>query len=128
MEGSKAVQTLNGLNNFLGDKNGLGKLFAAMYQTMTNGIDFIHALYNADLGIGKGIDYQLDGIGMILKGIGKLNRLPAGGLVGHCAVNADTLAQTFGDNITALGIHELILEGRTACVDNQNLHCDFILR
>ena len=38
------------------------------------------------------------------------------------AGDADPLAQTLGKHLAAVGVHELILQGRAACVDDQNLH------
>jgi hypothetical protein len=38
------------------------------------------------------------------------------------AVNADTLAQALSGHDTGLGIHQLVLQGRGAGIDNQNVH------
>ena len=40
----------------------------------------------------------------------------------QAAVDADALAQPLGEHLTGGGVHELILEGGTACVDDQNFH------
>ena len=43
-------------------------------------------------------------------------------LVGEPAVDSDALAQPFGHDHLAVHVDELILEGGTACVDDQNFH------
>ena len=44
------------------------------------------------------------------------------GLIGELAVDADALAQTLGQQHAGLGIEQLVLQGRTACVDDENVH------
>jgi hypothetical protein len=48
--------------------------------------------------------------------------------VGQTAVDIDTLAQTLGGHITGLGVHQLILQGRAAGIDNQNVHWNVLLK
>jgi hypothetical protein len=38
------------------------------------------------------------------------------------AIDTDTLAQTLCADLTGLGVHQLILQGRAAGVDDQNIH------
>ena len=57
-----------------------------------------------------------------------LDNLLVADLVGQTAVNVDTLAQALGSDIPGLGIHQLVLQGRTAGVDNQNVHWNLLLK
>ena len=47
-------------------------------------------------------------------------------LVGQAAVDVDPLAQALGGNFAAFGVHELVLQGRTTGINNQNVHWNLL--
>ena len=54
----KIRKALDGLDQFIGDERGLCELLAAMNNAVANCIDLIHALHNADFGIGQRVEHH----------------------------------------------------------------------
>jgi hypothetical protein len=84
-------------------------------QELSDGLD------NTDRGILQ--DSQGSGNGLGVGGHGNfLDGLVTIDIVVQTAVNADTLAQALSGHDAGLGIHQLILQGRGAGIDDQNVH------
>ena len=94
-----------------------------MNHAMTNSVDLFHAGYHAALFAGQLVD---DGCnGFCMGGHGDLEFLLevlCGDLVGQATVNTNPFAQTFCEHGVGIGVHELILQRRTASVDNEDFH------
>ena len=115
---SKVAALFDALNNFVVDDNGGREFLAAVYDTMTYCTDLGEILNHAVLGICEGCKHVLDCYFVIRKRIFKNNLLAAGGGVLQTAVNADTLAKTYGQSLLGLGVDQLILQGTASAVDN----------
>ena len=105
---------------------GLNELVAAVQDAVTDGVDLADGLDNAIFRIDQNGQHGFDGFGVA--GHGNLAHdfdVLCGNLVRQATVKIDTLAQTLGKDLAGLGVHELILERGTACVDNENVHGDF---
>ncbi len=127
MEGAQRDAVTDGLLASLINDAGCNKLHAAVENTVTDGVDLVSGLYNTQFGIDQNCHNSLNGL--CVGGHGKLTdflNVTVRNLVGQSAVDADTLANTLCEYIAALGIHELILQGRAACVNNENFH-DFVI-
>ena len=123
MERPKRNAVADGLLAGLVDDTGFDKTVAAVENAMADGVDLIQRLNNAVFRVGEDVQNGGDGLGMGGHGDLPLDLdILVGNLVGQSAVEGDTLAQTLGKDLTGVRVHELILEGRASCVDNQNFH------
>ena len=100
------------------DLDGTGKLLTAVDDTVANGVDLLHGGDHTVLGAGQFVD-------------DRSNRLGVGGHrqvfvkergVLEVAVDADALAQTFGQDVFGLHVDQLILQGGAAGIDDKNFH------
>ena len=125
MQRRERVALLDGLHDFVSDDNGPGKLFTAVNDAVTDGVDLLHRTDDAVLFIDQRIEHGLDGL--IVRGHGDgglLDRFFARqlGLVGKAAVDADALAQTLGKQLARGGVEQLVLQRGRTRVDDQNIH------
>ena len=122
---SQGDAVLNGLHHIVGDEDGLVEGLAAVHHAVTHSVDLLHGADDAVLSVHQSVQHGLDGLGMgghgDVDGVQHLLALHLG-LVGELAVDADALAQALGQQSTGLGIQQLILQGRTAGVDDENVH------
>ena len=96
-----------------------------MHHAVTHSVDLLHGTDDAVPGVHQSVQNGLDGLGMGGHGhIDGVQHLLAFhlGLVGELAVDADALAQALGQQGAGLGVQQLILQGRTAGVDDENVH------
>ena len=121
MEGAQGDAVLNGLDAGIVDDAGVGELHAAVQDPMAHGINFVHGLDDAVHGINQNVQNGRNGLGMGGHG-DVLDDLLVTDLVGQAAVDVNTLTQALGGHGPGLRVHELILQGRTAGVDDQNVH------
>ena len=130
VQGSQGVAAFDGLHDFIGDEDGGGECFAAMNHTVADSVDLAHGGDDAVFRIDQGVQDSLDGFGMgghsHINGVQLLLAVHLG-LVGELAVNADPFAQALGQQVASSGIQQLILQGGAACVDNQNIHSEYLL-
>ena len=125
---SQGVALLNSGHNLVGDEHALGKLLAAVNHTVTNRTDLLHGANHAVVRIHQGVEHSLDGLRMGGHShIRFLDGLLAVGLIGELAVNANALAQALSQHLLSLGVEQLILQGRAARVDHQNIHGNRLL-
>ena len=111
MQGSKLRKILYLLNDLIGKQYGLGESFAAVNNTMTNGVNLVHGSYNAMRGVNESIEDELYGIRMILHIAYKLDRLLARGLVCELGVfNTYALAESLCDDVTVVNVYKLIFK------------------
>ena len=117
MKRSQIVALLNGFDHFVGDDAGRSKLLTAMYHTMTNCIYLFQGRDCSGLLVGQSVQNHLDGL--FVGGHGSFGDLfvTAGFLVNQTAVDADTLAETFCQNILCIRVDELIFQGRASAVN-----------
>ena len=85
-----------------------------MNDAVADSVDLLHGGYNAVLGAGKLVDNIL-----IKYGLAAYQ-----GAVLKVTVEADTLAKALSHYRLGLHVDELVLQGRTACVDYKNFHSD----
>ena len=101
-----------------------------MNHTVADSVDLAHGGDDAVFRIDQGVQDSLDGFGMgghsHINGVQLLLAVHLG-LVGELAVNADPFAQALGQQVASSGIQQLILQGGAACVDNQNIHSEYLL-
>ena len=64
MQGSQVRALLEGLENLIGQNNRLVEFLSTMHHTMTDSIDFVETLNNADLRISKQRENELHALGM----------------------------------------------------------------
>ena len=112
------------------DFDGAGELLTAVNHTVTDRVDLAHGSDNTVLGAGELVDDRGDCFGMGRKRkIFIEDRLAADkrGVL-QMTVDADTLAEALGHDLLGLHVDQLILQRRTACVDDQNFHvmCSFL--
>ena len=123
MERTQGDAVTDGLLAGLVDDAGFDKTVAAVENAVADGVDLIQRLDNAVFRVGENVQNGGDGLGMGGHGNFPLDLdILVGNLVGQSAVEGDTLAQTLGKDLAGIRVHELILEGRASCVDNQNFH------
>ena len=124
VKGSKRSALLQCFHDLVGDEHGGGKFLAAVDDAVTDSVDLLHGADNAVFGRGELVNDCGNGLGMS----GESNVLVEHGFVAdqrsvlQMAVDADTLAEAFGQKLLIVHIDELILEGGAACVDNKNFH------
>ena len=122
MKRSHITQGFNLLQVFFRNENGFTEHFAAMDNTVTNGIDFIHGFDDTMVGVNKGSKDFLDPIYMIGDLAFHANLILACRRVGQDrTIDTDTFYQAFGDDGFIFHVDQLILNGRTATVNNKNL-------
>ena len=125
VEGGQGDAVLQSLHDLVGDEDGAGKGLAAVHHAVTHSVDLLHGADHAVLFIHQRVQHGLNGLGVgrhgHIHGVQGLLALHLG-LVGELAVDADALAQALGQQHAGLGVEQLILQGRTACVDDENVH------
>ena len=121
VEGSQGDARLNGLDAGIVNDAGIGELHAAMEHPVTHGINLVHGLDDAFLGVLENLQHSGNGLGVGGHG-NVLDHLLVAYLVGQTAVDVDTLTQALGRYIAGLRVHQLILQAGAAGVDNQNVH------
>ena len=127
MQGAQRDALLDGLDDLVIDDAGVGELHAAVEHTVANGIDLVNRLDHTVNWVNQDLQNCLDCFGMAGHG-DILHNLLVPNLVGQAAINIDTLAQALGGNIAGFRIHQLVLQGRTASIDNQNVHWNLLLK
>ena len=123
VEGGQGDALFQSGHNLVGNAHGGGELLAAVDHAVAHRVDLRGALDHAVPGVQQGVQHSLNGLGV--GGHGDLELILGvlgGHLVSQAAVDADALAQPLGEHLTGGGVHELILEGGAACVDDQNFH------
>ncbi len=124
VERCKVRDLADGLEDAVIDDNRLCELLAAVDNAVSDGTDLVQVPDDAALHIGQGIEHQADGLLVVLDlGNGLLlAQVIAHVLIGDGAVNADSLAQALCQNASIIGADDLELQGRTAAVDNKDVH------
>ena len=116
---------LQSLHDLVGDEDGLVEGLAAVHHAVTHSVDLLHGADDTVVLVHQSVQHGLDGLGMgghgHIDGVQDLLALHLG-LVGELAVDADALAQALGQQRAGLGIEQLILQGRAASVDDENVH------
>ena len=108
------------------DQAGGNELVAAVQDAMTDCVDLVDRLDHAVDGVDEDCHNSLDGFLMGGHRDVLLHLLAGcGDLVGQPSVQTDALAKTLCGNVAGIGIHQLILQARAACVDDQNVHGRF---
>ena len=122
VEGGQRDALPDALHHVLVDDHGMGELLTAVDHTVAHRVDLGHVLDDAVVVVGQDLHDQLDGglvVGHVTVGV--VDVLTGGGVL-DVAVQADALAQALGQNFLGIGVQQLILQGRAACVDDQNFH------
>ena len=123
VQGTQGDALLDGLNAGVVDDAALRERHAAVEHAVAHRVDLIHAGDHAVITAEQGGQDGLDRLGVGGHGDLGLELLVLGGdLMGQAAVDADALAQTLRQYIPCGGVHQLILQGRAACVDDEYLH------
>ena len=118
MKRCKVVALFDGSHGLVVDQAGRGELLSAVDNTVADSTNLGKALYYALLLIGQSCDNSADSLAV--GGHRNLGNflLTAGRLIGQCAVDADSLAETLGKNCLGIGVDQLILQRRASAVDN----------
>ena len=113
-------------DQLFGDQGALAELLTAVDAAVTDGADLADAVDDLAFTGGHHLHHLLKGLGVSGEGAGNFP-LAAAHLVGDAAAfHADTLAQTLAQDLLAVHINKLILQGRRTAVDNQNFHDVFL--
>lgn len=122
VEGGQGDALPDAVHDLAVDDDGVGELLAAVDHTVADGIDLGHVLDDAIVVVGQHLHDQLDG-GLVVGhvAVGVIDVLAGGGVL-DVAVDADALAQALGQHFLGIGVEQLILQRRAACVDHQNFH------
>ena len=127
VQGAQGDALLNGGDAGVVDEAGLGEGHAAVQDAVAHGVDLIGGLDHAIDRIHQDVQNGLDGFGMGGHGDIQHNFIAAGDAVVQPSVDADSLAQALGGHVAGVRVHQLILQRRTACVDNQYIHVFHLL-
>ena len=122
VEGPQGDALLDGLDAGVVNDAALGEGHAAVEDAVAHSGDLVGGGDDALGGVHHDVQNRLDGLAVGGHGDVLLHVLAAGDLVGQAAVDADALAQALGEDLAAVGLHELVLQRGTARVDNQNFH------
>lgn len=115
MQRRQGGAVLHRLHHLVGDEDGAGEALAAVDHPVTHRVDLLHGGDDARCpGSTQGGQHRLDGLGM--GGHGDVRRRHGGlalhlGLIGESSVNADALAQAFGQQMAGFRVQQLILQG-----------------
>ena len=125
MQRRQGGAVLHRLHHLVGDENGAGEALAAVDHPVTHRVDLLHGGDDAVVRVHQGGQHRLDGLGM--GGHGDVRRRHGGlalhlGLIGEFSVNADALAQAFGQQMAGFRIQQLIFQRRAAGIDNEYFH------
>ena len=126
VQGAEGDAVADGLLAGFVDDAGGDELVAAVQDAVADGVDLLDGLDHAVLRIDQDGQDGFDCLGMgghrnIAHDLDVLGR----NLMGQTAVDVDPLTQTLGEDLAGFRVHELILQGRAACIDNENVHDDF---
>ena len=114
---------LDAFDNFRSHQHGLGELLAAVNDAVSGCRELVEALEDPVLGIHQHIQHILDSLCMCREINFAHHCIHAGlRMLDARAADADTLHQPLGQHGFAVHIDQLILEGRTAAVENKNFH------
>ena len=123
MERRQRYAVLDRLEDLLGDDNAVREELAAVYNAVTYCVDLAHRGDDTLFRIEQNVDNRLDRF-LVSRHcdveLELLIGLVAG--VGQHTVDADALAQALRHYLARLGVEQLVLQRRTASVDNQNFH------
>ena len=122
VEGAQGDALLNGRDARVVDDAALREGHAPVEHPVADGSDLVGGGDDALDRVHHDVQHGLDGLGVGGHGDVLLDVLAAGDLVGQTAVDADALAQALGEDLAALRLHKLVLQGGAACVDDQNFH------
>ena len=116
---------LNRGHHLVVDADGLVEGLATMHHAVTHRVDLLHGANDTVFGVHQSVQNSLNGFGMgghgHIHGLQRLFSLNLG-LVGELAVDANALAQALGQHDAGIRVHQLILQGRTSGVDDENFH------
>ena len=122
VEGAQGDALLDGGDARVVDDAALSEGHAAVEHPVADGGDLVGGGDNAVDRVHHDVQHRLDGLAVGGHGDLPDHVLTAGDLVGQTAVDADALAQTLGEDLAALRLHELVLQRGAAGVDDQNFH------
>ena len=113
--------------DLIGNDNRRMEVFARMENTVTDRGNFIHGFDYAAVFADESVQHHFDGRRMVRHVLFENVFLTVGFMFENRAFNADSLAETFGNDAFVLHVDKLIFERRTARVYYKNFHCLFPL-
>ena len=125
MQRRQGGAVLHRLHHLIGNQDGVGKAFAAVDHPVTHRVDLLHGGDDAVDRVHQSGQHRLDGLGMGGHGHvgGHGGRLALYlGLIGKFSVNADALAQAFGQQMAGFRVQQLIFQRRAAGIDDKYFH------
>ncbi len=124
------IALFNGFHHLIGDEDGGCKGLAAVNHAVPHSVDLAHGGKHTVFSVHQSVQNGLNGLGMgghrHVNGAQGLLALHLR-LIGELAVNTNALAQALCQQNAGRGVKKLIFQGRTACVDNQNIHVNDLL-
>ena len=110
------------LEHLVVEEHGPVEVAAAVQHAMADGVDLRHRMNSAVFGMHERVQHRLHGdlvIGhILLDHLFALRPL----VVQHAAADTDALHAALYDHRFGVHIEQLVFEGRTACVYDQNFH------
>ena len=122
MQGGQVGKGVVSGQQLIGDGLGLGEFFAAVNHAVANCVDLFQAVYHFILAGGEQFSQFFKSLGVGGEVAVQLNFSSIGQFVDNAAVDADSLTEALGQDRLVGHVHQLVFQGRTACVDNQYFH------
>ena len=122
MYGSELCQVVNLLDYFISNDSGLAEYFSTLHDSVTYCSDFVHALDYGSFACCENFNNLFKSLGVSGEGAVGFVNLACVGSVLDVTVDTDSFSVTLSENLFICHFDELVLEGRTACVDYENVH------
>ena len=120
MQGCKLAAFFDRFDNFWCDYYRVCEVFAAVYNTMANRIDFLHAFYNAVFLVCQRVQNHFYGNAVVFLVIVKNNSFFAFGLVFQSGTfDTDSFTQTLSHYLLRI---QLVFQGGAAAIQYKNFH------
>ena len=124
MQGSQVGALLESLENLIGQNNRLVEFLPTMHHTMTDSIDFVKTLDNANLRISKQRENELHALGMLGDVMHNLLFLTISQFDFHeSAIKTYTLGAATSHHTLVVHIVQGVLDRRRTTVQYKDFHC-----
>ena len=113
--------------NIVVDNDGFGELCAAVEYAVTDCVDFLNRSDNTVVFVGQGIQNQFYSYGMVWHwGFNNIVVFARNFVGQNGTFDADSLTQTFCQNVLVLHINQLIFQRGASAVHYKNFHIKFL--
>lgn len=122
VQGSEVATEFELFQHFVGKQRGLLEVFAAVDNSVTDRLDLLHGLDATHVCIGKKINNDRDRCRMVRHRQVFFDLFAIREFMLNTAVKTDALTDSLCHDNIGFGVEQLILERRTARIDNKNFH------